>query len=325
MKDSPLLKILQDGQTHSGEKLAQSLGVTRSAVWKSIQQLQAAGIPINSQASKGYCLEGGIEPLEATHIYAELSQRNRTYLRELLLLDSVPSTNDFVLEAVRHSAGLPLACFAEQQTRGRGRGGRSWVSPYGNNIYFSLGWHFDKDPAELVGLSLMAGIIILNTLKRYGLKSEFWLKWPNDVLWQERKLAGILLEVIAQSNASCELVLGIGINTQLAANSAIDQGWVALNEITQTKIARNRLSGILLDESISALRDFEINGLAHTIQQWREFDYCKNQAITLQHAKQSIQGVAQGISDRGELLVLDEQGQLQKFMSGEVSCIRKAK
>ena len=322
MKNSPLLTILQDGEIHSGEKLAQALGVSRSAIWKHIQQLQAADIPIHSQTSKGYYLEGGIELLNEDQIYHEMSAATQSYLKELVLLDSIPSTNDYVLNAIRQQAQLPLACFCEQQTQGRGRGGRAWVSPYGNNIYFSLGWHFDKDPAELLGLSLVAGVLVLNALRRYGFDPDFSLKWPNDILWQGRKLGGILTEVIAQSHSSCEVVLGIGLNTQLPVTIEIDQPWVSLSEIAQNKIARNRLSGLLLDESISCFRNFEMNGLASYIEQWREFDYCKNKPITLQQAKQTIHGIAQGISDKGELLVLTEENQLKHFMSGEINTVR---
>ncbi len=325
MKNFPLLQILQDGATHSGEKLAQQLGVTRSAIWKSIQQLQAAGIIIRSQARKGYCLESSIELLNEKEILAEVKAENRSTLKDLALLDTISSTNDYALTSAREECALPLACFAEQQTQGRGRGGRKWVSPYGNNVYFSLAWHFDKDPSELIGLSLVAGIIILNTLKRYGFNDEFWLKWPNDVLWRDRKLAGILVEVIAQSHQSCKLILGIGINTLLSANTEIDQPWASLAEIGQSKIRRNRLCGILLDESISCFKDIEINGLASYVKLWREFDYCKNQALIFKQAQQIIHGVAQGIGDQGELLLLNEQGQLRKLMSGEITELRAVK
>lgn len=318
MKNSPLLKALQDGAFHSGERLAEALGVTRAAVWKSIQQLQQAGLPIESQQGRGYCLQGGIELLDKDKIQAELSKTNQAFLAELILHDSIPSTNDFLLEYLRKKPILPVVSLAEQQMQGRGRRGRSWVSPYGNNIYFSLAWHFDKDPAELLGLSLVSGIIIINSLKRYGLNEYFYLKWPNDVLWQDRKLAGVLVEVMAQSNESCKIVLGIGINTQLPPTTQIDQAWVSLDEITGSKIERNRLAGILLDESISTFKDFEMKGLASYIKQWNEYDYCKDRSIKLQQNQENIQGIGQGISERGELLLLDEKGQLRKFLNGEI-------
>jgi len=318
MKNSPLLTVLQDGRFHSGEKLATHLGVTRAAIWKHIQQLQLAGLPIESQQGKGYCLRGGIEFLDEFLIRAELSLVSQAKLTQLKLLDSIGSTNDYLLEQIRQNPLLPIAALAEQQTQGRGRRGRSWVSPYGNNIYFSLAWHFDKDPAELLGLSLVCGVIILNTLKRYGLKDAFYLKWPNDVLWQGRKLAGILVEVIAQSNESCQVVLGMGINTQLASSAPIDQPWVSLQEIANTKIERNRLAGILLDETLSTLQDFEEKGLKPFVKAWQEHDYCKNRPVALKQPQQTIQGIGQGISDRGELLLLDEFGVVRKFLNGEV-------
>ncbi len=313
-----LLEALHDGKLHSGETLAQSLGITRSAVWKIIQQLQSLGLNIESQHSLGYSLPGGLELLDEKQIKAELSPKNAEHLKELILLDSVESTNDYLLERVRQAFPCPMACLAEQQTRGRGRRGRSWFSPYGNNLYFSLAWHFDKDPSELMGLSLVAGLVIINSLNRYGLDKEVQVKWPNDVLWQGRKLAGVLTEVIAQSNDRCEIVLGIGINTQVPSSSAIDQPWVDLQEIMGFKIQRNRLAGILVDELISTLNHFETMGLNPFINPWKEHDFYKDLPLSFQYGKELIHGLSQGITEKGELLMLDNTGQLRAFSSGEI-------
>jgi BirA family transcriptional regulator, biotin operon repressor / biotin---[acetyl-CoA-carboxylase] ligase len=316
-----LLMLLQDGEFHSGETLANQLQITRAGVWKTIQQLDELNLSVQSITGKGYRLVGGIELLAKDKISHHLSYDNRAQLKQLTLVDSISSTNDYLLEQFKLKTAMPIACLAEHQIQGRGRRGRSWASPYGNNIYLSLGWHFDKDAAELMGLSLIAGLAIIRALKRYGLADTIHLKWPNDVIWQQRKLAGVLIEVMAQANTSCETIIGIGINTALSQDSSqlIDQPWVDLKTITNESVLRNDLAGILLDELITIIKEFENNGLQLLINEWVQYDYYYHQPVCIHTPQGSTTGIAQGIGEMGELLLLTENNELKRYFSGEIS------
>ncbi len=316
-----ILQLLQDGKFHSGELLAQSLNITRSAVWKNIQLLETFNIDIESINGKGYQLKGGIELLDDSLIKKELNSKNLNHLSHLELLEQTASTNDHILECFRQHTKMPMVCLAEQQTQGRGRRGRQWISPFGNNIYCSLGWHFDKDPVELMGLSLVAGLAIIRTLKRYGFTQHFQLKWPNDLLWNNQKLGGVLTEIMGQSHASTEVIIGIGINTLLSKDAntlSIDQPYTDLQTIFQKKIHRNRLAGILIDELMTAISQFEINGLSYFINEWNEYDAYYKKPVKLITPSKTIEGIAEGVGAQGELLLSVKQQQL-RFYSGEIS------
>jgi BirA family biotin operon repressor/biotin-[acetyl-CoA-carboxylase] ligase len=154
MGKTVLLPLLADGEFHSGQELAGVLGVSRTAVWKQLEKLRELGLQIESVRGKGYRIRGGMELLEASRIEAGLTADSRRLLAELVVADVLDSTNAEVLRRMERGGPSGLACVAEQQTAGRGRRGRQWVSPYAGNIYLSLGWEFAGGAAALEGLSL---------------------------------------------------------------------------------------------------------------------------------------------------------------------------
>jgi BirA family biotin operon repressor/biotin-[acetyl-CoA-carboxylase] ligase len=211
-----IIKQLADGRFHSGEELAESCGITRAAIWKHIKKIkEILGMEIFSVRGKGYRLTHPLELLDQDKILAAMSLGSQTSIRKLDIHQSIESTNALLLDQEARDMVSGHVCLAEQQTAGRGRRGRFWVSPYGCNIYFSLFWKFSMGPAQLGGLSLAAGLSVVRSLESVGV-SGVGLKWPNDVYWRNRKLAGLLLEVTGEAEGPSIVVLGIGINTGMS-------------------------------------------------------------------------------------------------------------
>lgn len=316
-----LIAILSDQQFHSGEDLGSKLGVTRSAIWKQIRELIKTGLEIESITGKGYRINQSIELLDENIIQQQLSSQTKNHINKIIILDEVDSTNHYLLSISKQNFDKNIACFAEKQTQGKGRQGRTWISPFGANIYHSFLCHFEKDPAEIVGLSLAIGIAVTNALKRYGISAGIALKWPNDVLYQGKKLAGILLETIAENHGQCSVVIGVGINTHLTLQQAkkINQPWTCIADITKEKIKRNALAGILLDELVTTIIAFKKNGLSRFVSEWKKLDYLMGKTVVIRHSRHSIQGIMQDITPRGELILLTENNKQQRFLSGEVS------
>jgi len=315
-----LLELLCDGKFHSGEALGQSLGITRSAVWKAAQQLDEYGIALESVPGRGYRIVHDIELLKQHVIAQELDDSAKNSLSDLIILDEITSTNDYLLELQKKHTGKNIACFAEYQTQARGRRGRRWVAPFGTNIYHSLLWHFKKDPAEIVGLSLPIALATVNALKRYGLKDNIAVKWPNDVLWDGRKLGGVLLDMVAEHHGYCAVVIGVGINTHMPDKyiKEIDQPWIDIQSITSLPVRRNQFAGFLLNEIIHAILTFEQKGLAPSMKSWRNLDYMIGKAVSLHTANATIKGIMEDVSNKGELVLLCENNQKKRFFSGEV-------
>jgi len=242
-----LLKLLSDGQFHSGETLGSTLGISRSAIWKAVKKLHDYGIIIESISGKGYRIPYGIELLNQKTVEKKLNDTAKNNLDKLIILNQTDSTNDYLLALRESQPDKNVACFAEYQTKAKGRRGRRWITHFATNVDFSLLWHFKKEPSEVVGLSLAIALAVVNALKQYGIKKEgLSVKWPNDVLWNGQKLSGVLLEMIAEHHGHCSVVIGIGLNTYMPNEfgSQIDQPWVDVQQITQSRPRRSVLAGL---------------------------------------------------------------------------------
>lgn len=318
-----LLHLLADGRFHSGEELGFELGLGRAAVWKHIKSLQELDLAIFAVPGKGYRLSEPLHLLEREHILDAVPAPERALLGGLDIHTSIGSTNRSLME--RAALGLPngFACLAEHQSDGRGRQGRTWVSPFAANLYLSLLWRFDVMPARLSALSLVAGVAALEALQDCDVQ-DLLLKWPNDVIWQDRKLAGILLEMNGEATGPCQVVLGLGINVNMPPGpaSAIDQPWVDVRTAGGRPIDRNRLAGRVLFRLLSAIRGFASDGPASCLERWRAHDYVKDQPVTLHGLADSVHGTAVGLDDDGALLV-EVDGTLRRYRSGEVSLRRR--
>ena len=316
---STLMKILADGHFHSGTELGHTMGCTRSAVWKVIHSLRSSGIEIYSVRGKGYRLSSQIELLDPDELNSHLDVKTKKILQKIEVHFELASTNTYLLETVSASRHNGVICLAEQQTSGRGRRGRTWVSPFGGNLYLSLLWRFAGGAAQLSGLSLAMAIAITRALRESGLDNVS-VKWPNDILVSNRKLAGILLELAGEASGPCSVVVGVGLNMRASSSemAAIDQPWIDLESELGRPVGRNEMAGRLINHLTSAIQEFENHGLAPFLDEWTARDCYAGQEVILHQPEGDIRGVVRGVDKSGALL-LAQAGEMRRFHSGEIS------
>jgi len=324
-----LLAYLSDGACHSGNALGTLLNVSRTAIWKHITQLIELGLPILRIPKRGYQLMTPLQLLDEELIQQELSHLGFALPIEAHVFASIDSTNRFLKELPSTSA--ISVCCAEMQTEGRGRFGRQWYSPFGENIYFSSRWHFDCDLSRLSGLSLVVSLSILSTLKALGIEDNLRVKWPNDIFWDHQKLCGSLIEVIAESNSGADVVIGIGLNVNSntkAADSSNniehnklipDKPWCSLHDIKGVRMDRNKIAARLLITLSHYLDVFLIKGFGAFISEWNEADYLKGHAVQVSHPRGALKGIANGVNEAGQLLLVDDNGVTHCLSSGDTS------
>lgn len=231
------------------------------------------------------------------------------------VLDSIDSTNRFLKDLP--ASDVTEVCCAEMQTRGRGRFGRSWHSPSGENIYFSIRIRFDCDLSQLSGLSLVVSMAVLSMLDNAGMGDDVLIKWPNDLLWNGKKLCGNLIEVVGGS----EVVIGIGlnVNSRPGEQVVIDKPWCSLYEMRGHQFDRNTLIGQLIIQLDQHVEQFLTHGFVSFISKWQEIDYLYGKAITLSQPSGHLSGKANGINEAGQLILIDETGAKHFLASGETS------
>jgi len=319
-----LLALLASGEFRSGEQLASDLRVTRSAVWKLIGKLRALGIAIEAAPRLGYRLPAPVQLYDAQSIRAAMVEPSAAALSKLDTLLAVDSTNRFLIDAPAPPAGQAHACVAEVQTSGRGRRGRSWLAPFGSGVCLSIAWQFSESPPEFSALSLAVGVAVVRALQRIGCRTA-QLKWPNDILSTNRKLAGILIDMRGEASGPARVVIGIGVNLRLpnATRLALAEQQSALvtdlHELLQSKTPdRNVLVGAILNELLSTLQLFQREGFAAFAAEWRTHDALFDRPVRVLLANESVLGVARGVAPDGALLV-EVNGTLRRFTSGDVS------
>jgi BirA family biotin operon repressor/biotin-[acetyl-CoA-carboxylase] ligase len=316
-----LFAKLADGQFHSGEGLAAELAVSRSAVWKAARVLRELGATVHAVRNRGYRLPVAAEPLDGGKIRALLGEAARERVRRLDTVWTVGSTNTLLLERANPPAGSSEALLAEYQTAGRGRRGRNWVAPPGGSICLSLSWMFRGVPRDLGALGLVVGVCALRALMRLGV-DRVRLKWPNDLLVDDRKLGGILIELRAESAGPACVVIGIGLNVALGAPllEKIATMGLAPTDLAAAglKEARNAVAAGLISSFVQGLLEFERDGLKPFVREWMEADALRGRPVTVAAAEACVKGVARGIDLDGALLVETPQG-LLRFISGDVS------
>jgi len=315
-----LLQLLSDGEYHSGEALGQALGVSRMAVWKQVKALREAGVDLQSLHGRGYRLPAAVELLDRDLIHLAAAPATRAGLDTVEVLLDIDSTNNHLRTRALQGAPAGSVCLAERQRGGRGRRGRAWVSPFAANLYFSLLWRVSGGAMALGGLSLVTGIAVMRGLRCFGVDAA-GLKWPNDILVNKAKLAGILIDVVGESTGPCAVVIGVGVNVRMphAAATGIDQPWTDLSTLTgQQDVSRNRLAACLLDQLLPAVAEFEAQGLQPFMDEWQHYDMAHGRPVALQLPNEVINGTACGIDAGGALLVETASGR-RRFTSGEVS------
>ena len=306
-----ILKALSQGGFHSGEELGEQLGVSRAAVSKHIKGIQEWGVDIFRVQGKGYQLAKPMQLLDQEVL-------NKALTTPVELIPIIDSTNQYLLDRV-DSLESGSVCLAEYQAKGRGRRGREWVSPFGSNLYLSMFWRLDAGMAAAMGLSLVVGIAIVEALEELGLEGVK-LKWPNDLYYQDRKLAGILVEMSGQAGAAANLVIGMGMNLMMPESTeGITQPWASLSEVAESQeIDRNQLAISMIKALHNALADYEMQGMSGFVERWNRLDNFLGRPIKLIMGPREVTGIAKGINEQGAVLLETEQG-IESYIGGEIS------
>ncbi len=285
-----------------------------------MQTLQQLGLDCHSVSGKGYRLSTPLELLERGAILAAMPLLGRSLVSEIELPSEIDSSNRYLMAKVSQRLKHGHVCIAERQTAGRGRRGRPWLSPFARNIYMSFYWRFEMTPDVLSGLALAIAVGVIRALKKLEIE-DVGLKWPNDILWHGRKLAGILLEMQGESAGPYHVVIGVGLNVDMGNDKSsieIDQPWVDLHHIATQPISRNKIAGVLLAELLLVAEQFQHSGLPPFLDEWLAADVYAGKSVIVQQAGGETTGYARGIDSRGALLLETDTG-MRQFHSGEVS------
>lgn len=304
-----ILNQLSQGSFKSAAELAAALGVSRSAIIDAIET--ADSLPVFRVRGHGYRIAFPFVPLSTDAIRRALTP---SFLADhISVFDEVESTNTELLTQATRGAPHGASIFAEYQTGGRGRRGRSWQARWGEGLLFSLLWRSERGAAALAGLSLAVGVALARGLAEFDdVKVE--LKWPNDLLLDGAKLGGILVELSGEADGACAAVIGVGINLRKPREMAAAD----LRDAGLSRVDRNRLAAVLLRHLEETLKEFHHGGFRPFRDAWIARHAYNNDILTLITPRQAVRGRFAGLADDGALL-LDRGGKIERFAVGEVS------
>jgi BirA family biotin operon repressor/biotin-[acetyl-CoA-carboxylase] ligase len=320
-----LLRLLADGELHSGARLADALGVTRAAVWKSVGELRGKGIDVASHDRRGYRLAAPVELLDAASLRRAATDAGFAWPAHVEVPFEIASTNDYLQSAAAPPPGAPRLVFAELQTAGRGRRGRGWLAPFGSGLTFSIGWTYAEMPAELSALSLALGVCVVRALRELG-ASEVQLKWPNDVVHAHRKLGGLLLQMRSEAGGPAYVVAGLGLNLKLpaSARSGIQTaGATPVTDLADACVAavpaRVEVAARTAARMLEGLARFGREGFEPFAVDWAEYDSLRGARVSVLRHDGTLDGYARGVDHEGALRVETATGQVERVHAGDVS------
>jgi BirA family transcriptional regulator, biotin operon repressor / biotin---[acetyl-CoA-carboxylase] ligase len=273
----------------------------------------------------GITMKDSLNLLGIRKIKRHIGSTQLAKIGKINIFDSLDSTNDYLVGEYGiglKDQGLGICfCLAEQQTAGRGRLGREWISPFGANIYLSALWQYKNDMNELSGLSLAIAVIIADVLFKLGIENGVGLKWPNDVFYEDKKLAGVLIDLFGEVDGAGKAVIGIGLNVNMPQDWAkkIGQPWIDLKEILGAVVDRNKITGILIDQLTQGLALYNEQGFSAFIEKWQQLDILANKQVTIKLHNKTTKGIAKGINKNGHFLLENKNDKIQVFTAGNIS------
>lgn len=309
--------LLNTDEFISGQEISEKLGVSRQAVWKSINALKEKGYEIQSVTNKGYRLVSSPDYLNESSLKSLL--HNKIIGKNLIVLDSVNSTNDYLKKLGNEGCENGTVVAAREQTRGKGRLGRTWQSKKDDGIAFSVLLRPNVAPSEVSAITPLAGLAVCKAIREYT-KLDCVIKWPNDIIVGRKKLVGILTEMSAEFDAVEYVITGIGINvdhTSFPEEIAFKATSLLLE--TGRHIDKNEFLACVLEHLEN---EFVKNNLELTPTALSEYtDLCATvgRSVTFQRGTRRISGMAVGVSEHGELKVMMSDGTICLVNSGEVT------
>ncbi|WP_460000509.1 biotin--[acetyl-CoA-carboxylase] ligase [Paradesulfitobacterium aromaticivorans] len=298
----------------SGEQISQELNLTRAAIWKQIKGLKEAGYEIEAQTKNGYRLLATPLALDAWAVAQEL--KTERLGRELYLYEEISSTNEKAKELARQGAAHGAVVIGRRQTAGHGRMQRLWESPPGG-LWMSVVLRPNLSLADASKLTLVTSVAVVGALREMG-ELKPGIKWPNDVIFEGKKLAGILAEVVGEWTTIQTMVLGIGVNANLERKDLSPElSAGSLQELLGCPLDLNKLAAGILEKLEEGLNIFERDGFAPLRELWLERALGIGRECAIEKGGQVYRGIMRGIAADGELVV-EVDGQDHKFAAGEV-------
>jgi len=320
MRDSILRALKVEGHV-SGEQLGRRFNISRTAVWKHVNELRRIGYEIDSSPRTGYSFVKSPDLVIPQEI--ALGLNTSIIGRRILYREEVTSTQDEAGEAARRGAEEGVVVISERQTRGRGRKGRSWASPPREGVYFSAVLRPNLRPSQIIQIPLIAGVAVCKAIRRVT-PLEPRIKWPNDITIGGKKVAGILAEMSCDIDRVDHIVLGIGVNvnTQCSLLPEPTRGIAtSVAEKCGEYVSRVRLVQCLLAEFDALYRTFLVSGFATLREEWKALDSTVGSWVKVSDAEEGMKGKALDIDGEGFLLVRKENGDVKRIISGDVSLI----
>jgi len=321
-----LVRLLADGELHSGERLAAALGVTRAAVWKAVADLRDRGIGVTSHERRGYRLDHAVELLDPGALRRASPQ---PLPKQTEVIFELGSTNEYLYAATPPAAGAPRVVFAELQTAGRGRRGREWLAPFGSGLTFSIGWTFAEMPADLPALGLALGVCVVRCVRELG-AARVELKWPNDIVHEHSKLGGLLLQMRSEAGGPAYVVAGLGLNLRMpkVTRKAVER---LPNSTPVTDVAtacggtmppRAAVAAHVAAAMLGGFARFATSGFEPFATDWARFDSLRDVPVTVHRPDGRIEGIARGADAEGALRVERAGGVIERVHAGDVSLRR---
>ena len=307
----------------SGSDLAEKLGISRVAIWQHMEKLRERGFIFEAIRSRGYRLAERPTKLDALMIAARLPASESC---RIITLDTVDSTNDEGMRQLAEGIPTPFVVISSEQTQGRGRLGRDWLSEPNGNLYLSFVFNPEVPPDQLPTMTPWVGVNLCYLLYSYARVSP-QIKWPNDLQIDGRKVGGILTEARLDADRIRDLVIGCGLNLK-----APSSGWagdlagraIALDEIASTPIDLNHFTATLVGKLLTTCREFRDGNYHDRLAElWHRYDALRDREITLLHGRENVTGIAHGIDADGSLLLKTTDGPPQRFRAGEVTIAKR--
>lgn len=314
-----LLRESRDGYV-SGQDISKKLKVTRASVWKDMQRLRKTGYGISAVPRKGYRLVSVPDKLFSDEI--GLGLKTKIVGRQILSYDDLDSTNDAAMRLGEQGVKEGTCVFAEYQKKGRGRLGRTWAAPKGKNVLFSVLLRPLLPASEISKITLAAAVSVAKAVKKHTGKVP-GIKWPNDVLFEEAKVCGILTEMSGEADRVNFVVLGIGVNVN-ADPSQLPPGSISLKKIAAREISRVDFARDLLKELDDDYARLKEGRFAELAEEWEGFSATSGRRVTATLSGRKIQGQATGIDKDGALWIRTDSGLQERITAGDIQHLRPA-
>ena len=313
------LRAAGDGAV-SGADLSQKLCVSRAAVWARIEELRSLGYDIEASPHRGYRLVSTPDVLHADDLLSRLG-KTKVIGRDIRVFRETTSTNDVIEKLARDGVQEGVAVFAESQTKGRGRLGRKWLSPAKQGLWFSVLLRPDLRPQEATRLTVASATALRRAIEsQTGLKPE--IKWPNDILVQGKKVAGILTELSAELDHVKYVILGIGVDVNLSPGDfppELRKVATSLKAELGKPVSRPELAVAILRELDQDYGRITSGQFAAVASEWEEHGTTIGQEVVIRTGDRQIRGRAESLGEDGALLLRTEHGHLERIVGGDVT------